>query len=105
MDEPEDGDRDASYYERLMGGPDDEDLEEVQITGSRILRRDLESTSPLVTVGQELDRRRVLDGELDHPAIRQLAPPLRHVGVGDDRQAHAYAGSNPAALSASARSS
>ena len=31
----------------------EEELEEVQITGTRILRRDLESTSPLVTIGQE----------------------------------------------------
>src|SRR5689334_5060945 len=31
----------------------DVELEEVQVTGSRILRRDLESTSPMTVVSQE----------------------------------------------------
>lgn len=31
----------------------DDELAEVQVTGTRILRRDLESTSPLVTIGEE----------------------------------------------------
>ncbi len=32
----------------------DEQLEEVVVTGSRIVRRDFESNSPILTVGEEL---------------------------------------------------
>ena len=54
----------TSYTPVARAADADEDLVEVVVTGSRILRRDTESNSPLVTVDAGIQRQLPGDGNV-----------------------------------------
>jgi len=68
-------------------------LEEIQVTGSRILRKDLESNSPTVTVGKEaFDNRANMAVEDVLNQLPQFASSLGFSGAGGDRARQAQQG-------------
>jgi len=65
------------------------ELDEVKVTGSRILRKDLESNSPTVTVGSEtFDNRANVSIEDALNQLPQFASSLGFSGAGGDRAAY-----------------
>jgi iron complex outermembrane recepter protein len=69
---------------RAQAAENEEALEEVRVTGSRILRRDFESTSPIVTIGTEqLEQTSNVALEASLNKLPQFVPALSQLITGD----------------------